>query len=530
MVSEWLFKISGGFPDLGVRSASLERYKRLLSGGTGSYASFSLAVALVCGLAVGLFLFGFDPLLAAVGFFSVFGIGFFILIKLPAQMEKARIARVEAEMPLVLRTFGMLLDMKVPFVQALRIASRHGEAGMEFGLACDEIERGAGVSKALAQLAAESQSQEVKKAAAQMISAYEHGARGEEMKRIADDMISVQRHGMRDFVSKSSMFGLLFVIFAAVVPTLFLVFSTAGKAAVGFEIDGIGFLLGFLVLLPALSGIMLLISKSQMPPSIFKSRNDGNAILLVVAGVLAACMLFLNGIEMRLAALAVAAGVCFAFLRKGADEGLRIEKIEAGLPDALLGVSGLPKNYGIEKIFERMANGNGVLSEEAGKTLRQLRANVSPEKALEELWKRNGSFMLRRLSELMLNAQLAGANVSEKMHEMAEDLLKLTELKRERENALSMQKYTLMLGGAIVPLILSVSLQVVSEMAGFLGGANSEVLADAPQAASAYVIIYSALAAFYISDVEGKGSMAVAYFFGLSALGLGCIYILSGQI
>ncbi len=449
--------------------------------------------------------------------------------------SKNRIRNLEAEMPLVLRTFGMLLDMKVPFVRALRIAARGGEIEKEFTKIADEVENGTGVPKALAKFAEQTESAVIKKSIAQLISAYEHGARGTEIIQIADDLVSLQQYGIRDFVSKSSFFGLLFVIFAAVAPTFFLVFATAGKFALEMEIGKEIFLLIFLVLFPLVNALILAISDAQMPPSIFRisgSKNERKNIYIffAITAVLALIMLIdLNQI-MRIIALGTIVLLFCVLFRKDFEEESRIEKIEAELPNVLLNVSGLPKNYGIEKIFEKMAVGKNEICAEAKKTLMQLRANVSVENALADLWKRNNSFMLRRISELMLNSHIAGANVSEKMHEMAEDLLKFDELRRERENALSMQKYTLIMGAFIVPLILTSSCSLVAQISSFMDSAgNNEVLEIAPNVISAYIIIYSALSAFYISKASGKNSRIVYYFALMGIAGLIGFYILSQQ-
>lgn len=447
-----------------------------------------------------------------------------------AFVEKRRIVRIEAEMPVFLRTFGMLLEMKVPFVQALK-ASAKGEMENEFSKIVKEIEKGASVPKALAEFAERTRSAVVKKSVAQLISAYEHGAHGKEIIRIADDLISLQRYALRDFISRSSLFGLLFVIFSAVVPTFFLVFATAGKFALDAEIGRETFLLVFLIGFPLINGAILHFSGLQMPPSIF--RNSGSSrsemVFLAVAAVLAAVMLLDAEMILKAGVLLIVCALFWAMFRNEYFEERRVEQLEGALPDALLGVSGLPKNYGIDRIFDRMANAKNAVGDEAAKTLRQLRANVSAEKALTDLWKRNESFMLRRMCELMMNANTAGANISEKMHELAEDLLKFDELRRERANAFAMQKYTLLLAALIIPLILSSSLSVVNQMSSFMEAGNGDVLEAAPNAITAYIIAYSALSALYISRSEEKRTLAIPYFAAMALVGLAAFYIFSQQ-
>ena len=449
------------------------------------------------------------------------------------QKEKQRIARMEAELPLALRTIGMMLDMKVPFAQALEAASRDGELGSEISKALREAEGGAGIPRALASFAERTGSGKLKKAAAQLISAHEQGSRGSELRRMAQDLISMQRYEMRDFVSKSALFGLLFVIFAAVIPTFFLVFATAGKFALGTDVDPPAFLLAFLILFPAIDALILLVSASQMPAGIFSAREEfGKAAGFALLAIgLAVVMLLDAGIVARAAGVVLVSGLSWLLFRKDYEQEARVEKLEDALPDALLGVSGLPKNYGIAKILAKLAEGSGPLAQEARMAVRQLSSGIGAEKALADLAGRNSSFMLRRMARLMLEASLAGANVSEKMHEMAEDLLMLGELRRERENALSTQKYTLLLGSLVVPLILAASLSLVSQLSAFTGelATGAGVLEAAPGAIAAYVVIYSALSALYISHSEGRLSRAVPYFAAMAGAGLIGFYILAQQ-
>lgn len=534
MFAKKIFEFSELFPDLGIKSKGAGKYCKKLKLDEGKYLSFAFFISLIFGTvgtitAIFFAILELEIVMAGALFLIMFGTTFFFFLKLPENVELALEAEMEAEMPLVLRTIGMLLDLKVPFIQALKSAATEGELGVEFAKIVNEVEEGVGLSKALAKFAEETENATIKKSAAQLISVYEHGAHGSEIIQIADDLLSLQRYHMRDFVSKSAFFGLLFVIFAVVVPTFFLVFATAGKFILDVEISTITFLLIFLILFPFIDAMILFVSISQMPPNIF-GRREKNQNILIFAGlviVLAAIMLLdIEIVGKFIAVISITFAAWFVF-EKDYREERKIEKIEDGLPNALLGVSGLPKNYGIEKILEKMAAKKDEIGSETEKTLRQLKAHIGIEKALTDMWKRNHSFMLRRMGDLMLCAHLAGANVSEKMHEMAEDLLRFAELKRERENALSLQKYTLVLGALIVPLILASSLSLVKQITEFIGEKNEGVLNAAPNAISAYIILYSALSAFYIANSESRVSRSVLYFACMAFIGLVGFYILS---
>lgn len=439
---------------------------------------------------------------------------------------------LDAELPLALRTFGMLLEMKVPFPEALRMAAREGRAAEFLGSVAGEIDMGASVPKALANAGKRVRSGTVKKAVAQLITAHEHGGGGEDVRRIAEDLLSLQRYRMRDYVSKSALFGLIFVIFAAVVPTFFLVFATAGKFALGIEVGGALFAGAFLLGFPLANAAILAASSLQMPPSAFAARTDWRkeAVFLIAALGLAGGMMVPLALPLKMGALVLASGIAWLAFGRGHWEETRAERLDAGLADALLGASGLPKSYGLDRIFERMGDGGGEFAAEARRTASQLKANVSPEKALGDLAERGRSFMVKRMCGLMLSAHLAGANISERMHAMAEDVLALGELRRERENALSMQKYTLLLASLVVPVILTVSFSLVSQISEFAGGGvDAEVMGLAPNAITAYIIAYSAISALYIANAEGRFSRAVPYFAAMALAGLVAFYILSQQ-
>ncbi|MFA5076910.1 MAG: type II secretion system F family protein [Candidatus Micrarchaeia archaeon] len=529
MIWEIVSRVSERFPGCGVRSRSVEKYGRLLKK-PGGYVTMSLLTAFLCGIAAALALGGWT-LVAMAGFCTAFSLAFFFMIDWPRRIERSRMARMEAEMPLVVRMLAMLLSMKIPFTRALEASADYGEAGAEIRTALEEAGRGTGLAKALAAVAERSESPVLKRVFAQVITAYESGG-SEGVARLSQDLFSLQRYRMRDYVSKSSFFGLVFVVLTVVAPAMFLVLASVGALGAGMEISQGTFALVMVAGFPLLGALLLGAARSQMPPDVFSVGRGGNGamITLLFAIALAAAIALPLGSVWKVAAVVVAGGgAAFAVAGKVAEDA-RIEKLEEGLPDSLLRVSGLPRGYRIDKIFGIMADAGDPLSPEAGKTLRQLRANVNPEKALAELWERNQSFMLRRMCDVMLKAHVSGASVSERMHELAEDLLEISELRRERENALSVQKYTLMLGALLVPVILTVSIDVLSKVGDAFGNANGGVLAIAPKATAIYVVLYAALTSFYIAEMEGKTSRMALYFGAMAGAALVGIYILSGQI
>lgn len=525
-----IMKIAKMFPDSGLKSAEFAKYNAVMEGvQQGSYFIFALFFSLILALVLTTTaaILGLDIAGLAAVSITAFASTFIILYRIPAFMEKNRLDDIEAGLPLFLKSFGMLLELDVPFVQAMENVCSGNAVGKEFIAAIQEIKHGGNVQKALANIAKNNQGQTVKKAVVQMIAAYEHGKGGPEMNMIADDFLFMQKYRLRDFASKSSMFGLVFVISATILPTFFLIFSTVGKFALGIDATEAFFMLGFLVFFPLLNILIMLAAGMQMPKGIF-FRPSGFPIAVFVFTI-ALVIAIIMDIETfwKIGMVLLICAISAPFLINQYVHGKKDENLEEAIPDSLLSVSGLPKNYGVDRLFEKMAElGNGF-SAEAAKTMKQLKAGLGVEKALDDLWKRNNSIMLKRVCELMLLSHMAGANVSQKMHQVAGDIIGFAELDKDRANALSMQKYTLYLGAVLVPIVLSMALGLSSDISGFLDAKNAAVLEIAPRAVAAYIVIYSAISASYISWMDGRGSGALLNFIIMAMLGLACFYIIS---
>jgi len=163
-------------------------------------------------------------------FFLLSMLVFLLLLMLPRLAFNKKKAEVEAELPLFLRTLSMLLELKIPFHTALETLSRERFAiSRELGSAVKEIRRGATVEAALASLAKEFDSLEIKRAVSQVLSAYESGGGAESIKKISDDMFFLQQHRMKEFSSKQAMFSLLFIAASTILPSVYLIFSVLGK-------------------------------------------------------------------------------------------------------------------------------------------------------------------------------------------------------------------------------------------------------------------------------------------------------------
>ncbi|MGB9719252.1 MAG: type II secretion system F family protein, partial [Candidatus Anstonellales archaeon] len=169
-----LFDLAEKFPALNVKAENVKKALRTLGYeiDAGKFVSLGIATGLlffILGFLLGSFIFGV----------IFFAFGYVYVLYYPQMKVAKKVADIEAEMPLSLRTFGMLLNMNVPFVKALKvIAEGKSPFGEELEKAVKEIERGASVPKALGSIAERIDSIAVKRAIAQVISAYEQGAGG----------------------------------------------------------------------------------------------------------------------------------------------------------------------------------------------------------------------------------------------------------------------------------------------------------------------------------------------------------------
>ena len=90
-----------------------------------------------------------------------------------------------------------------------------------------------------------------------------------------------------------------------------------------------------------------------------------------------------------------------------------------------------------------------------------------------------------------------------------------------------MQKYTLVFGALILPLVLGNSLSLISGISTSLGGMGG-IIETAGSVIPAYLIIYSFLASSFIGETESSASSGMLYFAGLSLASTIIFYLFSG--
>ncbi len=514
-------------PEVKIKSRMLEALPKLgLEVSEARYAGAALLLSAPVALASGALAmffgdFGDCAVLGLLGFALAFG---FVLL-LPSFELRGRAADFEARLPLILRTLGMLLDMRMPFERALAIAAQDEP---ELAPVLDDIAHGATVQKSFSHLALSYDSFAVKRAVSQLLTAYEVGGLGQDMGRIGDEMLAIQRHSLREYASKSAIFGLVFIVSAAVLPTFFLVYAVLGGFTLGAQpMDRLGMALMMLAVFPLMSFLVLLMARSMLPRSGLEAASgEGWPALLIPTAILVLSFLALPE---SLAPLGVVAGFLAAgyllYMKYGEEK--RVEELEKHLPDALFAVSGLPKSASMEDVFSMIGRaGYGPLSEEAEKSAKQLGSNLGAGLVLDDMASRNNSPMLRRACAMLKH--VFATNSFGQLNRLAEDMLRFTEVRRERAGLLSMQKYTLLFGGLIVPLILRITLNLLGSMAEFFTQGNAATgIGFAQSLIPAYIVIYAVLSSYYIANMDVRRSQSAGYFLAIAAAGLAAFFFIN---
>jgi len=516
----------GFFPEIEIESKALKALKKLYpEANEYKYMGASVIISFVFAFVVLLAftIAGMEVITALISTFGAFIILLVFLLALPSFELTKKIKIMEAEMPFSLRTVGMLRNMNIPFVKCLGMAAEEdSEISKEFKIIVKEIGGGITLDKAFSKFATTFSSYPIKRAISQIMSAYEVGTSGTEMRRIGDELLAVQQHQIKEHSSKSAIFGMLYIMTSAILPTFFLVYVLLGNFGLGGE--GMGkeaIALSLLLIFPLISVLLLVVSKASVPYSPLTSKTNVIDISIILPAVLFVVSFLIEDDIIRIAGLAIGAVAMLWVVYNNYKKEKRNEEIEQYLPDALFSVSALPKSTKMERIFETIEKGGyGALSEEASKAKRQLKMNVKVDIVLEDLWKRNESVALKKVSTMLKHAY--NTNSLDQLHFIAEDLLKNFEIKRERANLMSMQKYTILFGGFIIPMILKIAMSLIRNLIQFFAeNPNAaDVVAYIIGLIPAYLVVYSLISSFYIADIEGKKSMAAMYFLLLVVVSL----------
>ncbi len=526
---------------------------RDVKGVAKKYLALSLLISLVFSPAVfACALLLTSNLLSSLAFALLsFALAFLFLKSLPASEAKRRAALIEADLPMALRAIGIEMGLRVPFEKCIAdIAAGGYGISPEFGRAHAAISSGASVQTALSEVSGNIDSFSLKRAISQMLVAYEHGSKPDALMRTASELVSEQSAKTREYGNRMAFLGLAFVAVACLLPAFFLVFTIVSSAFLDFAFTPLHVWLAFLVFFPLLDALVLVFIQLGSPASLetrkaglFGGSDEAEAALAgmelgamrgmrlretgplvigasVLAGICLLVLSLLSPVFLLLAILVVLAPPLAYFYLLYVSEK-RTREIEERLPDVLFTAASLHKGISAERVISSIARaGYGALSDEFETAARQVAAGSSVPGALRKIGERNNSVLLSRAVLLISKGYESGADMYHALRESAEDILSLFALVRERRSILSLQKYTVIIGGAVlVPLILGSVFQVVGGLSSGLEGGFLQKSADAGAiqdaaalAAPVYLGIYALVSSLMVAKQEGDERRALIYF------------------
>lgn len=519
-----LIGYSGYFPELDLQSRELDSLKNIKPDASkGRYLALSMCMAIALAAVVFVLSGQQADLLGAGVFLGIVAASLAAFIKLPAFEMSVKAGRMESELPIVLRTIALLLEMNVPFPRALGVVGgADGELNRELGAVANECERGASLQKTLSALSGRTKSLLIKRAVNQLLTVYQTGTGAAELKRLADELLSIQRFRLREYASKAALLGLLFIAFSTILPTFFIVTTVIGKGIIESDISKDQVILVFLAVFPALSALIVLIARAMLPEMVLGNRPGFNSVPAIAVLVLLASTLMLPESVSPFVIAATFLILAFALVQDYRAEK-RIYEIEEHMPDALMSASALPRGAKIDRLYGVWADARyGPLSDESRICARQLSANIKPENVVSDMASRNKSRMLKRVGEFIITA--INTNTMDRLNQVAEDILRFREVDRERQNALAMQRHTLVFASFLMPLITKSSIALVSSMQKFGTVVDFSVFYGIMPA---YILIYALLTAYFIAELEARRHSATMYFMISAAIALVTFYFIS---
>jgi len=515
-----------------------------------AYINFSIICTFVCSL----YISGISLLILQNVFTSLLLLTITLLLtyllskKMPGLLANRKVQKIEADLPLVLRIIGTQMDIKIPFEKIIaELANEDYEISNEFKKVNKEIKSGSNVTLALTNMAERINSRTLKRSINQIIISYDKGGDGQSVKRMASELIDLQYSKLKEFEAKMSFMGLIFIATSALLPTFFEIYIAVGTMIMGGTITVIQLWITFVFIFPILDLIVLLMIYLNSPVPIKTTTNKtdkyeilNNIIfnkyninikqtgpLIVILTTFIALIFFGLGLIFNtfffLIGFIIFISPTLIYFYAMYKTEQRILEIERNLPDALLQAAAMQSNSSTEAIIHELSKAKyGALSEEYKIASRQLKAGSDLSYVLENMSDRNNSTLIKRTNKLLIYGHYAGANMYTALRETAEDIFSLFSLIRERKAVMTMQKYTVIIGGAIiVPLILGIVIQMITSlniesMATYLTGNDAnlttELLEQSVLTIQVYMIIYSAISSVLLAQQEGETNKFIIYF------------------
>jgi len=201
-------------------------------------------------------------------YLSFFSFIIFFLITYFIQKIKLEITKkkIMQEIPFFLNNLGTDLSRNVPLKIALEARCDKSEIGLKVKSALDLVKnRGFNLIDALEDVS--SDIPELERVFYQIQDIMDIGSKNREyaLKTLSENVFEEQAQAMKRFSTKLNLLTLLFIVFSAIIPSMFLMFLLVGSSFLEINFSPITIILITVVLFPLTDMFLLLIIRSSNP-------------------------------------------------------------------------------------------------------------------------------------------------------------------------------------------------------------------------------------------------------------------------
>lgn len=485
------------------------------------YQSFSLIFSLFSTLLISTILIYLNQnlLFSVLAFLIIFS----LISYLPQVLYQKKLDKMEVELPFFLRTFKISLESGNSFEKALEDTTK-----LSSGLLSFELSKFNGNILDKLYKLCEIDSNLLKRAFSQLIFIYREGQGLDGLNEIAKDALNIHKMQIKEFNSKFAMFGLLFITFSLILPSFFTAYIIAGSSFLDIYLSQLAIILIYSIVFPLICSIILILIILKNPPTIFADKKYSfTEFENTFSHFLGKRSLFLNIWIYLTFVLLLWAAFSFNFFQifliifimpfviaiyRDYQTKLKVEKKEEEIVPILFNIS--LKSENITDAINSASTFNGALNEDFKTIQKQINAGYSLSDSINWSINKNDSFILQRAFSLILYGGSIGSGVSRALKDTAEDIYEIFVLKKERAASLSLQKYTILLGAILAPIIMSMvfSFSISTNLNIEFGVSEimrNEMISATRLGIKLYFVMYSILASCFISIEEGKNKALI---------------------
>ena len=464
-------------------------------------------------LIFGFFLF---ILLSIVGYFvGVPYIGIFVFLILliyPYMLKKQEEQSILAQLPLFLIDLGSLLNMGIPLIESIELASKNtGKLEEVLRKSLDRLEKNESLTSILLSIIQRYENATIKRAFTQIIAAIETGS-GSELKQLGRELLKEQIYLLKEFGNKLSIISQFFIAFNVIVP-VFIVLLVMALPLIMQQKPDLNMLTQSLFIIFPMIGIIFLLATYLTFPETSFTNPTLDIKMLLIGALLAYTSLLL---ELNLEQLMILSGILvLGTIVWALRNPVPYKELEEEVPEALLMLSAFPR-FDLEEFFEQLKKGNlKAFKEISEHVLSVLKNNQNPSdifRFLESI----DSPLFKRFVSIIKFSYYTGSGLGEKLAEWAEALFQYITAKKDIASMFMVHKYTLIIGAIIVPIILGAMVSIFYK----LFKVNIEYIVP-------FIFIATGLTYTLLNMVQKS---KVIWYFMLSLLGFVAFYLAKSYV